>query len=174
MSEGEDGRPFPDGDDHGDADDEFASVVFDEAFVRAAPAHEPTARERRLAAAQARAEADAARARSVGGGDDDEPPRFDDGFGFDGYHRRDVSDEDELGLWAGPYRHRGHYGAHTRWHRTIAWVLALVMGVGVVALSFAAVYRGAGGVGRQPAPPPASGPSTVPRPAVKAPSSATP
>lgn len=48
------------------------------------------------------------------------------------------------------------------------------MGIGVVALTFAAVYRGANGSGRQPtAPPPSSGPAapqqlqpvvTTPRP----------
>ncbi|MGW3628461.1 SCO2584 family spore wall biosynthesis protein, partial [Streptomyces sp. NPDC000880] len=51
------GKPFPDGwepdDDRGGADEDFASVVFDEDFVRAAEIHEPTAVERLLAAAQA-------------------------------------------------------------------------------------------------------------------------
>ncbi|PWS42147.1 hypothetical protein DKT74_23705, partial [Streptomyces sp. ZEA17I] len=59
------GKPFPDGwepdDDRGGADKDFASVVFDEDFVRAAVVHEPTAVERLLAAAEARAQADAAR-----------------------------------------------------------------------------------------------------------------
>uniref|UniRef100_UPI000AEF2297 SCO2584 family spore wall biosynthesis protein n=2 Tax=Streptomyces TaxID=1883 RepID=UPI000AEF2297 len=49
------GKPFPDGwepdDDRGGADEDFASVVFDEDFVRSAPVHEPTAVERLLAAA---------------------------------------------------------------------------------------------------------------------------
>ena len=59
MPEDVGGTPFPDGwepdDDHdrGVSDEEFASVVFDEAFVRAAVVHEPTAVERLLAAAQA-------------------------------------------------------------------------------------------------------------------------
>ncbi len=61
------GKPFPDGwepdDDRGGADKDFASVVFDEDFVRAAVVHEPTAVERLLAAAEARAQADAAKAR---------------------------------------------------------------------------------------------------------------
>ncbi len=153
MSEDVGGKPFPDGDDHGDADEEFASVVFDEDFVRAATLHEPSARERALAAARARAAAEAARAR-VGGSEDDGP---DEAFRRHGSGRHADTD---LGLYAGHYRiGRGH-GAHTRWHRTIAWLLALIMGLGVVALTFAAVYRGgAGSSSRQhvPAPPPATG-----------------
>lgn len=155
------GTPFPDGEDHGGADDEFASVVFDEAFIRAAVIHEPTAHERMLAAAQARAEADAARTR-VGAVDDEGVD--DDGGPYDGYragrhHYQDDEDEDDEGrLWQrGPHRHRRPYGGHSRWHRTVAWLLALVMGIGVVALTFAAVYRGAAGGSRQPSPPPASG-----------------
>lgn len=140
------GTPFPDGDDHGDANDEFASVVLDEAFVKAASIHEASARERLLTAARARAEAEAARA-LVGGADDD---LLDDSFPGPGAGRHH-SDTD-LGLYTGP--HRRPYGAHTRWHRTVAWLLALIMGLGVVALTFAAVYRGAGSGSRQPAPPP--------------------
>ncbi|MGW3802578.1 SCO2584 family spore wall biosynthesis protein, partial [Streptomyces clavifer] len=64
------GRPFPDGgepdDDRGGADEDFAAVVFDEDFVQSAEMHEPTAVERLLAAAQARAEAEAGRARAGG------------------------------------------------------------------------------------------------------------
>lgn len=77
------GKPFPDGwepdDDRGGADEDFASVVFDEDFIRAAPVHEPTAVERLLAAAEARADAEAARARALPGGPDDD--RYDDGRG---------------------------------------------------------------------------------------------
>lgn len=170
MSEDVDGTPFP-GDDHGGADEEFASVVFDEAFVRAAVLHEPTAHERLLAAAQARAEAEAARAR-VGDAGDDDAWRYDDGYDPDAYG--DLLGEDTLGTAAGPHRHRRPYGSHTRWHRTIAWVLALVMGIGVVALSFAAVYRGAGGGSRQPVAPPSNGRVDMPHPAVKAVSPAPP
>ncbi|MFI8187536.1 hypothetical protein ACIF8T_01785 [Streptomyces sp. NPDC085946] len=142
------GTPFPDGwepdDDHdrGVSDEEFASVVFDEAFVRAAVVHEPTAVERLLAAAQARAEAseaEARRARTRG-------ERYDDGFGhepggwghdpdFDDLDGPDVP-EDRRGL-------SGAYGKQVRWHRPVAWILALVMGIGMVALAFTAVYRGA-------------------------------
>ncbi|CAM5250329.1 hypothetical protein SHIRM173S_11785 [Streptomyces hirsutus] len=48
--------------DRGVSDEEFASVVFDEAFIGAAVVHEPTAVERLLAAARARAEASEAEA----------------------------------------------------------------------------------------------------------------
>ncbi|MBN0046289.1 hypothetical protein JS756_19710 [Streptomyces actuosus] len=160
------GTPFRDGwepdDDHdrGVSDEEFASVVFDEAFVRAATVHEPTAVERLLAAARARAEAsefEARRARrrgerhdgpgpdgyrGPGGGPDlGAPDDVDDAYAFDDHHDT-----------------RRPYGRQARWHRPVAWVLALVMGVGMVALAFTAVYRGAssGGSRDQVPPPPAS------------------
>lgn len=59
-----------------------------------------------------------------------------------------VLESDELYAAGHPYR-----GSNTRWHRPVAWALAVVMGIGVVALTFAAVYRGAGG-GRTTTPPP--------------------
>ncbi|MEU8704788.1 hypothetical protein [Streptomyces sp. NPDC048565] len=151
------GRPFPDGwepdDDRGGADEDFASVVFDEDFIRSAEIHEPTAVERLLAAAQDRAEAEAGRARRGGGAPDDDlcddygpgglyghESAFGDSWDPDG---PDGVREDE----SGPYgRHGGSlrpYRGATRWHRPIAWVLALLMGIGMVALAFNAVYRGA-------------------------------
>nr|WP_203606990.1 hypothetical protein [Streptomyces sp. SID11385] len=149
------GAPFADGwepdddHDHGRADEEFAAVVFDEDFVRGARIHEPSAVERLLAAAEARAEAEA----SGRGG-----RRL-------GEERGDPSDAyDPLTDWGGgeeydEYRdaraleHRGRI----RWHRPVAWMLALVLGVGMVALAFSAVYRGASGTGDDPlAPPPPS------------------
>ncbi|WP_328913522.1 MULTISPECIES: SCO2583/SCO2584 N-terminal domain-containing protein [unclassified Streptomyces] len=122
-------------------DDEFSSVVLDEAFVRSALFHEPTARERSLAVAEGPAL----------------PP------GRPGRHRRELAHvpelddgpaftTDELYAAGHPYR-----GSNTRWHRPVAWAMAVVMGIGVVALTFAAVYRGAGG-GRQPVVPPTTGP----------------
>lgn len=165
--------PFPDGwepdDDHdrGVSDEEFASVVFDEAFVRAATVHEPTAVERLLAAAQARAEASEAEARRAhatgelydeghrpggrrfrGGdrdlGDHDDRDDRDDHDGFDG-----LDDPDgRHGLF-------GSYGGKLRWHRPVAWLLAVVMGVGMVALAFAAVYRGGASGSRDQVPLPA-------------------
>jgi hypothetical protein len=40
----------------------------------------------------------------------------------------------------------------------VAWALAVVMGIGVVALTFAAVYRGASGARQPTIPPPTTGP----------------
>ncbi|MFF0157737.1 hypothetical protein ACFYRY_09405 [Streptomyces sp. NPDC005263] len=157
------GSPFPDGwepdDDHdrGVSDEEFASVVFDEAFVRAAVVHEPTAVERLLAAAQARAEASEAEARraALGRGE-----RYEDGFGPDdpsGFgHDPDLDDLDDSDILEGRYGTSGTYGKQVRWHRPIAWLLAIVMGIGMVALAFAAVYRSASSGGRDQVPAPAS------------------
>ncbi|MET9898309.1 hypothetical protein [Streptomyces sp. NPDC006446] len=165
------GTPFPDGwepdddRDRGGADEEFASVVFDEDFVRAAVIHEPTAVERLLAAAQARAdasEAEARRARTRGARSDDE--RYEDGFGPDDHgdfdHDPDLDDPDDTEVLEGRYGVPGMYGRpygkQTRWHRPVAWILALVMGVGMVALAFTAVYRGASSGRQEQVPSPAS------------------
>ncbi|MFD3826947.1 hypothetical protein [Streptomyces sp. NPDC058625] len=161
------GTPFPDGgepdDDHdrGVSDEELDSVVFDEAFIGAAVVHEPTAVERLLAAARARAEASEAEAHRTR----PKTERYDDGYGGQGRygHRRrgdgfdDLDDdtgtpEDDYGFTTGR-----PYGGQVRWHRPVAWVLALVMGIGMVALAFSAVYRGSSADNRQdPVPPPAS------------------
>jgi hypothetical protein len=156
------GTPFPDGrepdDDHdrGVSDEEFASVVFDEAFVRAAVVHEPTAVERLLAAAQARAEASEAEARRAHARGE----RYDDGFGPDGPgrfgHDPDLDELDDPDVLEDPYAHPGPYSRQVRWHRPVAWLLALVMGIGMVALAFTAVYRGASSHREEPVPPPAS------------------
>ncbi|MEU6603474.1 hypothetical protein ABZ922_00030 [Streptomyces shenzhenensis] len=154
------GTPFPDGwepdDDHdrGVSDEEFASVVFDEAFIRAAVVHEPTAVERLLAAAQARAEASEAEARRAHARGE----RYDEGYGPDGHgfgHDRDLDDLDDPDALDDYYGSTG-YGKPIRWHRPVAWVLAVVMGVGMVALAFAAVYRGASSGSRDQVPAPAS------------------
>ncbi|MEL5957372.1 hypothetical protein AADR41_21855, partial [Streptomyces sp. CLV115] len=161
------GRPFPDGwepdDDRGGADEDFASVVFDEDFVRAAEIHEPTAVERLLAAAQARAEAEASRARAGGGPMDDE--LYDEGYGPGEYSREGAYD-DPLDGDDGAYGSGGPYGRHggalrpyrgaARWHRPVAWLLAVLMGIGMVALAFSAVYRNNSGSRQDPAPPPAT------------------
>ncbi|MFF9403913.1 hypothetical protein ACF1B0_00030 [Streptomyces anandii] len=155
------GTPFPDGwepdDDHdrGVSDEEFASVVFDEAFVRAAVIHEPTAVERLLAAAQARAEASEAEARRARTRRD----RYDEGYGpgrpglGPGDDFDDLDDPEVLDGHHGVF---GTFGKQVRWHRPVAWVLALVMGIGMVALAFAAVYRGGSSGSRDQVPPPAS------------------
>ncbi|MER5447330.1 hypothetical protein ABT065_17115 [Streptomyces sp. NPDC002764] len=153
------GTPFPDGwepeDDHdrGVSDEEFASVVFDEAFVRAAVVHEPTAVERLLAAAQARAEASEAEARRAHGRGE----RYDEGYEPSRFgHDPELDDLDDTDVLEGPYGTSGPYGKQVRWHRPVAWMLALVMGIGMVALAFTAVYRGASSSGRDQVPPPAS------------------
>ncbi|MES9519550.1 hypothetical protein [Streptomyces capoamus] len=167
------GTPFPDGwepdDDHdrGVSDEEFASVVFDEAFVRAATFHEPTAVERLLAAAQARAEASEAEARRAHARGE----RYDDGYGPDrtGFSQDHGDDEpDDAYLLGDRHGTFGPYGKQVRWHRPVAWVLAVVMGIGMVALAFAAVYRGGSSGARDRVPAPAStgleqGASAVPR-----------
>ncbi|MEE1753465.1 SCO2584 family spore wall biosynthesis protein [Streptomyces sp. SP18CS02] len=157
------GKPFPDGwepdDDRGGADEDFASVVFDEDFVRAAEVHEPTAVERLLAAAQARADAEAARAGPRGAPADDE--LYDDGYGPGGHGRERRYGEDDPAVHGdSPYGPHGGslwpYRPAGRWHRPVAWLLALVMGVGMVALAFAAVYRGSSGNRQDQVPPPAT------------------
>ncbi|MCX5390676.1 hypothetical protein [Streptomyces sp. NBC_00094] len=162
------GRPFPDGEDpedsvdRGGADEDYATVVFDEAFVRAARVHEPTAVERLLAAAQARAEAESARARAaIGSGDDDS---YEDGYDPVGH----TYEPDDVGDDASPYgRHGGAlrpYRGRARWHRPVAWILALVMGIGMVALAFSAVYRGAAANSDDQIPPPATTGVDIPNP----------
>jgi len=170
------GKPFPNGDEpedrsHGEANDEFATVVFDEDFVQSAVIHEPTAVERMLAAAQARAEAEASRRSRAGGSPEDE--LFDDAYGPEGDGEfgdgpyDDYADPDgrfgpgrELDGAYGPYGRYGSagrpYRGHARWHRPVAWLLAVLMGIGVVALAFTAVYRGTSGNRQDPSPPPAT------------------
>ncbi|QKW19547.1 hypothetical protein HUT16_11150 [Kitasatospora sp. NA04385] len=177
MAEDVGGSPYSDGADHGGADDEFATVVFDESFVRSAAVHEPSALERQLAAAEARLEpeqAGAARsyeftehAEHAGGGDvlplelrplpgglDEDRFYPDPWSGGDRQERRvrrsRVRAFDPL---------RGGTVAQQRWHRPVAWVLALVMGIGLVALSVAAVYRGVGGAAQESPARPSSGSS---------------
>ncbi|MGP8301805.1 SCO2584 family spore wall biosynthesis protein [Streptomyces inhibens] len=176
------GKPFPDGEEpdehhhgsHGKADEEFASVVFDEEFVRSAQVHEPSAVERMLAAAEARAEAEAARSGAGFGSDGDDPdetghrrrrrgPDTDDYETYGDYG--DYSEYEDDGDY-GDYRPHSPYGPYggslrpyrgsIRWHRPVAWVLAVVMGIGLVALAFSAVYRGASGRTQSPAPAPTS------------------
>ncbi|MBB1243340.1 hypothetical protein GL263_07150 [Streptomyces durbertensis] len=170
------GQPFPDGDepvdrDHGAADDAFDSVVLDESFIRAAPVHEPSAAERMLAAAQSRAESEP-------------PPEEAWGFGPTGrgllgwpLARGGPEDdfeerfEDDAHREAAEHREYQNYRAYTeyrdgedgpgyrpplRWRRPVAWLLAVVMGVGVVAMAVGAAYRGGGQEGEDSVPPPAT------------------
>jgi hypothetical protein len=167
------GRPFPDGwepdDDRGGASEDFAAVVFDEAFVRAATIHEPTAVERLLAAAQARAEAEASRARSGGGPADEDlfEELYGPGSGAEYAHEYGDYDSDDPDVLSGPYGPHGGalrpYRGRARWHRPVAWLLALLMGIGMVALAFSAVYRGAAGSRQDQVPQPATTGIDVPR-----------
>ncbi|MFI8851949.1 hypothetical protein [Streptomyces sp. 891-h] len=193
------GGPFPDGEepeyrDHGAADDEFASVVLDEDFVRAAEVHEPTAAERILASAQSHAESENPRALEDVGyarGEGEFPPdeliEADEGFDDDPdddegrfdrseyrveYERSDGFPPEldpayehgaDFGYAHGAYgRHAPYrdgprpYRGHRSWQRPVAWVLAVVMGIGMVALAFSAVYRGTSNQRQQPTPPPAT------------------
>ncbi|MBT2404385.1 MULTISPECIES: hypothetical protein [unclassified Streptomyces] len=156
------GKPFPDDgepdDDRGGAENDFASVVFDEDFVRNAEIHEPSAAERQRAADRARAEAEAARAVAGAWPGDDDYDTYGYAYGLDdhGWERDRAHDYPD-----GPY---GAYGGSLRpyrgrspWLRPVAWVLAFVMGLGMVALAFSAVYRSASGAA-DPAPAPASTP----------------
>ncbi|MBP0454664.1 hypothetical protein J5Y04_34850 [Kitasatospora sp. RG8] len=177
MAEDVGGLPYPDGADHGGADDEFATVVFDEAFVRSAAVHEPTAKERQLAAAEARFEPDAA----VSGWGYDVP--VGDGLPLELRPYPSGLDDDRLypDPWSGPGRaagrrtrrwgraggydpvraSSGRYVAQQRWHRPVAWVLAVIMGVSLVAVAVAAVYQGVGGAGSGTPRRPESGSSSV-------------
>lgn len=157
------GKPFPDDgepdDDRGGADKDFASVVFDEDFVRNAEIHEPSAAERQRAADRARAEAEAARAAIAGGwtGDDDYDT-YGYAYGLDDngweYDRGRGHPDGPYGAYGGSLR---PYRGRAPWLRPVAWVLAFVMGLGMVALAFSAVYRSASGAA-DPAPAPASTP----------------
>ncbi|MFG2821286.1 hypothetical protein ACGFX4_17900 [Kitasatospora sp. NPDC048365] len=183
MAEDVGGSPYSDGADHGGADDEFATVVFDEAFVRSAAVHEPSARERQLAAAEARFEPDAGPGRGYeltisGEGLPLELRPHPEGLDDDRYFPDPWSGRDRA-------RRRSRWGrvgfdplaaghgrqvAQQRWHRPVAWVLALVMGVSVVAVAVAAIYRGVGGAGEPPRRPESgtstTGASPVPSPSV--------
>ncbi|GAA4679511.1 hypothetical protein GCM10023347_37580 [Streptomyces chumphonensis] len=160
----------PDDRDHG-AENVFDAVVFDEDFIRAAAVHEPSAAERHRAAARARAEAEAAASREEArghGGPDGHPDDADDAFSseypsydyLDG--ENDPFDDDAVRAHPNPHyaawaagrsaRHR----APVRWYRPVAWVLAVLMGVGAVAMALTAAQRGAPAQREEPRNPPAS------------------
>ncbi|MER5478047.1 hypothetical protein ABT026_13885 [Streptomyces sp. NPDC002734] len=201
MAEDVGGTPFPDGggpdddQDRGAPDDEFAPVVFDEDFVRAAPVHEPTAVERLVAAAQARAEAseaEAARRARLAGGPGHDEDRHDEATGpeelglahippglggpdapFREFVARTGQDPGGPGMPGGDaaadfapglFGRPGGSVRPGRWHRPVAWVLALVMGMGMVALAFSAVHRGSAGQTGQVPPPVSTRPTPAPAP----------
>ncbi|WP_424213807.1 hypothetical protein ACN20G_17965 [Streptomyces sp. BI20] len=153
------GKPFPDDgtpdDDRGGAGQDFASVVFDEVFVQNARIHEPSAAER-LRAAEA--------ARAVAGGrgaDEDHTDPWDPCapgtalIGFDGYGTAFAYGYGPYGAYGGALR---PYRGRSRWLRPVAWVLAVVIGVGMVSLAFVSVYRGNEAAAADPGPVPAGTP----------------
>ncbi|MGW1994064.1 SCO2584 family spore wall biosynthesis protein [Embleya sp. NPDC001921] len=146
------GPEFPDGPDFPEfSEDELSSVVFDESFVRAARVHEPSANERGAAVDPAPTPTPAAPERTDKKAEQAERSDwFDDGAyppdGEDPWRARTVSSSDpgpmlpHVPTWfAGEPWARAARGA--RWRRGVAWVLALLMGVGVVAMAVTAVYR---------------------------------
>ncbi|GAA4979768.1 hypothetical protein GCM10023205_55620 [Yinghuangia aomiensis] len=138
-SENPDGPPeFGENPDH--AGDDVSSVVFDEHFVAAALVHEPSAAERMLASAPPTPPPGV------------DPPDLSDapfllhppqvGWEHDG-----TFDSDPLEL------HEPTGAAGTGWWRqSVAWVLALLMGVGVVAMAVTAVAPGRAGNPQGPKP----------------------
>jgi hypothetical protein len=214
------GPPLPNGEgpdsfDRGAADEAFAAVVLDEAFVEAAEIHEPTAAERILYAALERAEAEAAGEAGFyrdpdldpGGADglldgivplagdpdggaeaEDDEGRFDRSDYLRYLPEEDDEDEPGYGEY-GPYsasypagyRPAGRSGAvgsvgsagpvaaagpgwrPRRWQRPVACVLAMVMGISVIAFALIAIQRAGSSRGTAPAPaPPASAPDRPP------------
>ncbi|MDG4858399.1 hypothetical protein P8605_09580, partial [Streptomyces sp. T-3] len=96
---------------------------------------------------------------------------YETGVGRGGRYRRDAlgqdpdldEQDDDLDLVEDGYARRGQ----GRWHRPVAWILAVLMGIGMVALAFTAVYRGASSGRQDQTPPPATtgvggGPSASP------------
>lgn len=85
------------------------------------------------------------------GGSDRHDPRFDPGeeHGSD-FRRRPAHAKHGAASRRRPYR------GQARWQRPVAWLLALVMGISMVALALGAVYRGTSQQRQDPAPPPAT------------------
>ncbi|MDB1088184.1 hypothetical protein PJ985_11475 [Streptomyces sp. ACA25] len=193
------GQPFPDGErpdsaDSGAADEAFAAVVLDEAFIRAAAIHEPTAADRMLRAALERAERadspeepfgfyqapelDPGAVDGAAGSRGWEPTsRYDgyDRFGIPGYQYREYREDRDFGEegppgQAAPVGRNGLPGSGSpadtrpdasgpagfavgrrpsvpaswrpaRWQRPVACVLAVVMGISMVAFALVAVQR---------------------------------
>lgn len=144
------------GDDPDHAGDDWSSVVFDEHFVRAATVHEPSAAERRLAAASPTPPTPPTPPQPTDFGENPyrlHEPRPDDGF------RHRASDDvpgGEHGDFGTPI------GRTTWWRQSVAWVLAVLMGVGVVAMAVTAVAPGRSGQ-NAPSPQPSVG-TLAPRP----------
>lgn len=136
------GRGFNPDDDHGRADDAFAAVAFDEAFVRAALVREPSARERLLMVGPARLPLEL-----VGTGPDDpvpadgaDDPADDDGTPLELRPMRGFTP----GLHGTPWQWQ-HPAPAGHWQRVVARTMVVVIGMITVLVTAAAVYRAAGG-----------------------------
>ncbi|MET7305257.1 hypothetical protein [Embleya sp. NPDC005575] len=146
------GPEFPDGPDFPEfSEDELSSVVFDESFVRAARVHEPSANERGASIDPAPTPTPAAPERTDKKAEQaDRSDWFDDGTypadGEDPWRARTGPGHDhrllsaDVPTWfaSEPWTRSAR---STRWRRGVAWVLALLMGVGVVAIAVTAFYR---------------------------------
>jgi len=100
------------------------------------------------------------------GGARPQPPRAATSGGYGGLSPQGRY---RVGHWYGgpPDGFRAHHARAMRrqtrqWQRAVAWLLALVMGLGVVLLAAAAVYRGVNGAASQPSRAPGSGQSSAP------------
>jgi hypothetical protein len=113
--------------------------------------------ERLLSAAQARADAEVSRVRT-GELCDEEYAEY--GYGAEGVDGYERDEDDPYGTEGGALR---PYRGRARWHRPVAWMLAVIMGIGMVALAFTAVYRGASGARQDQGPLPASTPVDRPQ-----------
>lgn len=163
------GLPFPDGEgpesrDRGAADEAFAAVVLDEEFISAARFHEPSAAERLLLAGLERADAETEPGAPgtppgagyggfgpVGGTD---PAALDElrgarvSPGHPDLGRRPANgpswDAPDEGSSAAPPRAPRIPGRPpARWQRPVACVLAMVMGISMIAIALVSVQRAA-------------------------------
>lgn len=82
--------------------------------------------------------------------------RYDPRFDLGDEHGSDFRRRPAHGKHSAASRRRRPYRGHARWQRPVAWLLALMMGIGMVALALGAVYRGTSQQRQDPSPPPAT------------------
>jgi hypothetical protein len=147
------GPARPDGADHGESKEELDAPVFDDAFVNAACVHEPTADERIAEAVEARMREEPPGTRLLNGpgfsGPEIEPAEhpvelydtFGVPHGADSYPDADACSDAGADSELGFDSRRAASRQPARGHRMVAWVLAVIMGIGVLAMAVTAVYR---------------------------------